>query len=214
MESIDNNYQTRTYEELSQEFKQLYATAIRALNLIPIMYNRLTIVDKLTHKAAVTKIREDHKDLPGFSGRNIRRYIPTDNPSIPRRIRPPRPKIGPTGIGSQGKLNNTTNESKPKENVLSAPLGSVTSNRCPDCERSKEKIEELEEALEKASAPAPASTIIPAYYIPKERLQEIILAAENCHEIVYLHFNIDRYFIRAENDTGKQNLLPGEEMAV
>lgn len=83
MAEIDNfTYKDRTYEQLSEEFRQLYPTAHYAFQLIPKMYNRLSLVDKLTHKAAITKIREDHKDLPGFSGRNIRRYLPTDNPSI------------------------------------------------------------------------------------------------------------------------------------
>src|SRR5919106_2555846 len=82
-----------TYEELSREFKNLYPTVSRAFQLISLMYNRLTIGDKLSHKEAVSKIYEDHKHLQGFSQRNIRRSLmELDNPNIPhrrsRKIRP------------------------------------------------------------------------------------------------------------------------------
>jgi hypothetical protein len=57
------------------------------------MYNRLTIIDKLSHKKAIVKIYEDHKHLQGFSQRNIRRSLTSlNNPHIPhrnsRKIRP------------------------------------------------------------------------------------------------------------------------------
>jgi hypothetical protein len=82
---------TSTYEELSVEFRRLYPTVSRAIQLIELMYNRLTIIDKLSHKKAIAKIYEDH--LQGFSQRNIRRSLMSlDNPSIPhrssRKIRP------------------------------------------------------------------------------------------------------------------------------
>jgi hypothetical protein len=85
--SILNEYEQRNYEELSQEFKELYPSAARAFELIPLMYNRLTLVDGLTHKEAFTKIHNDHNHLSGFTERNIRRYLPIDNPHIPRRVR-------------------------------------------------------------------------------------------------------------------------------
>ena len=56
------------------------------------MYNRLTLVDGLTHKDALLKIHNDHNHLSGFTERNIRRYLPTNNPNIPRRVRTSRPK--------------------------------------------------------------------------------------------------------------------------
>ena len=46
------------------------------------MYNRLTLVDRLSHKEAMLKIANDHKHLPGFSDRNVRRYLPSHNPNI------------------------------------------------------------------------------------------------------------------------------------
>jgi hypothetical protein len=84
-----NEYEYKSYEELSKEFQQAVA---RAFVLIPQMYNRLTLVDGLTHKAAVAKIRNDHNHLSGFTERNIRRYLPAKNPNIPRRVRTSRPK--------------------------------------------------------------------------------------------------------------------------
>lgn len=82
-----------TYEELSWEFKNLYPAVSRAFQLISLMYVRLTIDDKLSHKEAVSKIYEDHKHLQGFSQRNIRRSLMLlDNPNVPhrrsRKIRP------------------------------------------------------------------------------------------------------------------------------
>ena len=82
-----------TYEELSSEFKKLYPTALRALQLISLMYDRLTTEDRLSHKEAIFRIYDDHKHLQGFSSRNIRRSLMSlDNPKIPhrtgRKIRP------------------------------------------------------------------------------------------------------------------------------
>jgi len=66
-----NINQSSTYDELSKQFKELYPAAYRAFQLIPLMYNRLTLVDNFSHKAALKKMYNDHKDLPGFSSRGI-----------------------------------------------------------------------------------------------------------------------------------------------
>ena len=63
-------YQIRSYDDLSSEFQRLYP---RVILLIPLMYNRLTLVDKLSHKETIAKIYNDHRELSGFSRRNIRR---------------------------------------------------------------------------------------------------------------------------------------------
>jgi len=68
----EDEYKTRTYEDLSSEFQKLYSQVVRAYQLIPQMYNRLTIVDRLSHKDAILKMANDHKHLPGFSDRNVR----------------------------------------------------------------------------------------------------------------------------------------------
>ena len=91
-ESSLKEYEQHTYEELSQQFEELYPAAARAFELIPQMYNRLTLVDGFTHREAVAKIHNDHNHLAGFTQRNIRRYLPSDNASIPRRVRTSRPK--------------------------------------------------------------------------------------------------------------------------
>jgi seryl-tRNA synthetase len=54
------------------------------------MYNRLTLVDNVSHKEALIRIRNDHRNLEGFSARNIHRYLPSNNPYIPRRVVTPR----------------------------------------------------------------------------------------------------------------------------
>ena len=76
-------YEKKSYEDLSLEFQKLFPSALRAFELIPLMYNRLTLVDKLSHKEASTKICDDHRHLSGFSKRNIRRYWPSNNPITP-----------------------------------------------------------------------------------------------------------------------------------
>ena len=82
-----------TYEELSGEFQRVYPFVSRAIQLIELMYNRLTLKDNLSHKEAISKISNDHKHLQGFSQRNIRRSLMSlENPNIPhrgsRKIRP------------------------------------------------------------------------------------------------------------------------------
>ena len=71
------------------------------------MYKRLTSDDGLSHKAPVTKIKEDHKDLPGFSYRNISRSLPTDSSVVPRRVVPSRHKSSHTETNQPTKLSNT-----------------------------------------------------------------------------------------------------------
>lgn len=93
-----NEYKRRTYADLSQQFKELYPSAARAFELIPQMYNRLTLVDGQKHKDALAKIHNDHNHLAGFTGRNIRRYLPADNPNVPRRVRTSRPKNNTTAV--------------------------------------------------------------------------------------------------------------------
>jgi hypothetical protein len=62
-----SEYEKRSYEDLSLEFQRLFSSAVRAFELIPLMYNRLTLVDKYSHKEAITRIYNDHKQLSGFS---------------------------------------------------------------------------------------------------------------------------------------------------
>jgi hypothetical protein len=45
-------YELRTYEDLSKEFNEKTS---RAVELIHLMYNRLTLVDHMPHKLAIKK---------------------------------------------------------------------------------------------------------------------------------------------------------------
>jgi hypothetical protein len=54
-EAIASNAPSQTYEELSKEFQQLCPIAYRAIQLIAMMYNRLTLVDKLSHKGKLSE---------------------------------------------------------------------------------------------------------------------------------------------------------------
>jgi hypothetical protein len=106
--ALASNAPSQSYEELSKEFQQLYPIAYRAIQLIPMMYNRLTLVDKLSDKKAKAKIYEDHKHLPGFSLRNIRRSLTSlDNPNISHRIRPHWPKSSNTATNNGSDLSTT-----------------------------------------------------------------------------------------------------------
>ena len=102
-----DEYEYKSYGELSQEFKEVYPAAARAFELIPQMYNRLTLVDGLTHKDALAKIHSDHDHLRGFTQRNIRRYLPANNPNIPRRVGTSRPKNSPTEMSVETSLSDT-----------------------------------------------------------------------------------------------------------
>src|SRR5690242_8322670 len=113
-ETTQDDYNNLTYEDLSTEFQALFPKAMRAHQLISLMYDRLTLVDKLSHSQAVKKIHNDHSHLEGFSSRSIRRYLPPDNPIVPRRVRPPRPKNSETQTDVNVKL---TNNEQHEENI-------------------------------------------------------------------------------------------------
>ena len=102
-------YKKWSYEQLSTEFKLFLS---RAIQFIPLMYNRLTLVDKLSHKSAITRIYNDHRHLTGFSQRNIRRNLPLYNEVVPRRVRPSCPKSSLTDI-KVGEESSNTKQSNP-----------------------------------------------------------------------------------------------------
>jgi hypothetical protein len=116
----DAEYKKHTYDDLSSEFQRVYPSAVRALQLIVIMYNRLTKVEKLSHRVAIAKIYKDHKHLPGFSRRNICRNLPLDNPSVPRRIRPSWPKNSDTEVSEPSKLSNSIHEEGKKQTAATS----------------------------------------------------------------------------------------------
>ena len=82
-------YETRTYEDLLSAFRLHWR---RAIEIIPLLHNRLTLKDGYTHKQAMRRIRNDLKGIRGFSPRNIIRFLSSDNPMVPRRVRAVTPK--------------------------------------------------------------------------------------------------------------------------
>ena len=156
-------YQKRSYDDLSSEFQRLYPRVIR---LIPLMYNRLTLVDKLSHKEATAKIYNDHRDLPGFSRRNIRRYLPLDNATVPRRIRPSRPKNSTIESEEAPELSGTIHEQNQNVQTIASNNLKTTTNPLDESLTEveitgyninpdlltipKEKYPDLEEAMQKS----------------------------------------------------------------
>ena len=193
----DLDYQNRTYENLSHEFKELFITAVRAFQLIPMMYNRLTLIDGISHSEARVKIYQDHKDLPGFSRRNIYRYLPSDNPNIPRRVVPSRHKSSIIKYDTHSSQNTLITDSSHLEET-------PCENDSLIHEQLKQKNLELEKALEESSGPIVAANYMPdikKYCIPKERHAELLKAIKECKEFVYLEFNNRNMFISAIADT-------------
>ncbi len=138
----EDEYKTRTYEDLSSEFQKLYPQAVRAYQLIPQMYNRLTIVDRLSHKEAMLKIANDHKHLPGFSDRNVRRYLPSYNPNRPRRVRTPRPKNSATISVDNPKL--SMSEHKQNELINASTSTHIETSSSTDMDYDVTKISPLQ----------------------------------------------------------------------
>ena len=203
-----SNYHNHTYEQLSKEFKQIYPMVLRAYQLIPQMYNRLTLVDNLAHNVALKKIYDDHKELPGFSSRNIQRYLPADNPKIPRRVKTRRHNSSNTQSESRAKLIDTK---------LSYPLGvhskdnvgilreAKTSKEieCPSCVELLSKNEELQDALEANSKFTPASQLIGTecvYRIAKEKWYMLTEAMKKSEKACFAIFDNTGNFVYAEAD--------------
>jgi hypothetical protein len=155
---------TSTYEELSLEFQKVYPFVSRAIQLIGLMYNRLTLKDKLSHKEAISKIYEDHKHLQGFSERNIRRSLMSlDNPNIPhrrsRKIRPTWPNsesgeaLHDTSDQEAAELsgnNQSANQDYKPENTKNMNEEKTSDADCPKCDVLLVQYQKLEQEKNKA----------------------------------------------------------------
>jgi hypothetical protein len=208
----EDEYKMRTYKELSAEFQQLYPQAIRAYQLIPLMYNRLTLVDKLSHKDAITKINNDHRQLSGFSMRNIRRYLPSDNPAVLKRVRTSCPKNSPFEIAEPAKLSTAEQEVGPPVNTDDG--ASWTSNYGGEGDAVSEFIDKCEAALllEKQKIQqdlirktpfvnddeTPTNEI--KLTIPKVKFENVKAAMENSSDFIYLIFDKSGILERVESD--------------
>jgi len=232
-ENINAEYQKRSYDDLSSEFQRLFPSAVRTIELIQLMYNRLTLVEKLSHKTALTKIYNDHKHLSGFSRRNIRRNLPLDNRGIPRRVRPSWPKNSDTQDNELAKLSTTTLEHNQDILTTNDCLAKRTSpiNHQKLQERPVEKVMtnciteheagdsydtiyaenlELKEATLRQTALIKANDISAyeiEFTIPKEKYPHLEAAMKDSRDSVYVIFDKAGIFERAVSDVfrGKLN---------
>jgi len=209
---MDIDYPSSTYEELSKEFKELYPAALRAFQLIPLMYNRLTLVDNYTHKAALKRIYDDHKELPGFSSRNIQRYLPADNPKIPHRVTTRRHNSSST----QSKLGTNLSDTKPSYSVsvhtkdsIGIPKQVKVSNeiQCPGCLEQLSKNQELQDALKANSKFTSASQLVGAervYSIPREKWYMLTEAMKKSEKACFTIFDNRGNFVYVGADVERR----------
>jgi hypothetical protein len=141
---INYDYRERSYSELSEQFRHLI---VQVFKLIPAMYNRLTLIDGLTHDEALEKMHNDHENIVGFSLRNIYRYLPSDNPNVPKRVVPPRHKNSIAKLNSPVKLSEAESLIE-KYNKAQSTIEPKIGIDCPSCLDLRKKVCELEEALD------------------------------------------------------------------
>ena len=202
---IDEDYNNRSYDELSKELK---TSITRAYTLIPLMYTRLTQVDGFSYKEAVRKLHNDHKDLPGFSHRNVHRCLPKDLPGIPRRVVPLRHKSSSTEQMKTTKLSVTKLSGVSGEQSDTGVDGvklepSACGNEHLAYEDLLIKNQELEEALEANSKFVSASALLGiehTYVVPKETHHILIEAFKKSKNVCYVIFDCANNFAHAEAD--------------
>jgi hypothetical protein len=126
------------------------------------MYNRLTLVDNVSHKEALIKIRKDHRNLEGFSARNIHRYLPSSNPNIPRRVVIPRhnnsltetkqvEKFSPTKYKESLDAESDNDTTKASSNINNDISSYTEQELRNENQQLKGKIEDLERRLDIAA---------------------------------------------------------------
>jgi hypothetical protein len=84
----------------------------------------------------------DHKHLPGFSDRDVRRYLPSYNPNIPRRVRTPRPKNSATKAVDNPKL--SVSEHKQNELIDASLSAHIETSSSTDIDYDVTKISQLQ----------------------------------------------------------------------
>ncbi|MGA9844490.1 MAG: hypothetical protein WBP64_12830 [Nitrososphaeraceae archaeon] len=190
-------YKLRSYEELSKEFTE---KASRAFELVPMMYDRLTLVDQLSHKQAVKKIFNDHADIRGFSFRNISRYLPLDNPVIPRQVMPARRKSIPTHNPLAQKLSNADLQDETKKHQSHDREDPI---QFTDYNELRTQNAELKEVISRQKAMVMSDKIHSieiAFRIPKEKYEILHIAMNGSNEFIRVIFNRSGMFERAESD--------------
>lgn len=173
----------RTYEDLSKEFRQEYP---RVLRLIPKMYDRLTLVDNLSHKHALNKIYNEHKDLPGFSRRNIHRHLPSDNPNVPHRVVPSWHKSSITELNQPTKLSNTKSSDRDEHSEVKPTIDEINSpnTESPDCKVLIQKIRELEHTIQELEE-RENETSIPFHDLRMHMIRQYSLSGEREPVLIY-----------------------------
>ena len=99
----------------------------------------------------------DHKHLPGFSDRNVRRYLPSHNPNIPHRVRTPRPKNSITKAVDNPKL--SISEHKQNEIIDASTSTHIETSSSTDIEYDVTKISQLQSEKHEQIAPTPPPTM-------------------------------------------------------
>jgi hypothetical protein len=95
----------------------------------------------------------DHKHLLGFSDRNVRRYPPSHNPNIPRRVRTPRPKNSATISVDNPKL--SVSKHKQNEIIDASTSTHIETSSSTDIEYDVTKISQLQPDKHEQIAPTP-----------------------------------------------------------
>jgi hypothetical protein len=202
-------YEKRSYQELSSEFQTLYPTFFRVVQLIPLMYNCLTLIDNLSHKEAIVRIYDDHQHLPGFSKRNIRRNLPLDNTTVPRRIRPSRPKnsqgtsrLGPV-IPEQNQNASTSNNSDETNSFANNQNKKSNTHRDDNRNDVYAQNVELKQTVSRLTTFTKANDISKdeiEFEIPKDKIPNIEEAIQKIRNSLYVVFDKSGMFMCAIPD--------------
>jgi hypothetical protein len=95
----------------------------------------------------------DHKHLPGFSDRNVLRYLPSHNPNIPCQVRTPRPKNSITKAVDDPKL--SVSEHKQNEIIDAFTSTHIKTSSSTEIEYDVTKISQLQLDKHEQIAPTP-----------------------------------------------------------
>lgn len=194
----------KNYQELSRQFKGVLPWYIKAQELFAAMYNCLTTEGNLSHKEAMSKIAKDHKDLPGFSRRNMYRALPKENPNVPRRVVPRRHKSSTTKVINSTELSSTVgssvdsklrNEADTDVSAAGVPAFATCSEHENHDYENQSVVEPPHYSIEDALEGKPEKLAI-----PKDRVDNIISAADKCTKIFFLYFDPLGNFLAAEPD--------------
>jgi hypothetical protein len=197
-------FTTKTYEMLSTEFQELCPKVDRAYQLVTLMYNRLTLIENLSHKEARSKIINDHKHIPGFSDRNVRRYLPSNNPKVPRRVRPAWPNSIPTHNIVARKLSNVELQDKINKD---RPQNSEDENLSINYNKLSNQNAELIEAIPGQTATVTANKKRGlTFRIPREKFEMLRVAMSDSNEFVCVVLNWNFEFDHAESDVIKSRI--------